>query len=74
MGCYTKKRLQWPLASHRRVWEGGAEKMRSQKTNIFPADMGIEALPLVFVTILLELQIAELSPGWGRRCVWTSWV
>lgn len=74
MGCYTRERLQWLLASHGRVWEGVAEKVRRQKMKIFPTDMGIEAALLVFVTVLLELQIAELSPGWGRRCVWTSWV
>lgn len=62
--------MQWPLASHRRAWEEGAGKMRKQKMSIFPSDMGIEAPPLVFVTVILELQIAELPPRWGRRCVW----
>lgn len=64
--------MQWPLASHRRVWEGEAEEMRRQKMRIFATDTGTEALPLVFVTVLLELLMEELSPGRGRRCVWTQ--
>lgn len=56
MGCYMRERLQWPLASHKRVWEGGARKMRRQKMSISPTDTGIKGLPFVFVTVLLKLQ------------------
>lgn len=72
MGCYRMERLQWPLTSHRRAGEEGPKKMRRQKMSIFPTDMGTGALPLVFVTVLFEPQIAELSPEWGRLCLDTS--
>lgn len=39
--------------------------------SIFPADLWIEALSLVFVVALLELKTEVLSLGWGK-CVWVG--